>query len=161
MINRKNKKGTELLGEHTVELIISAFCIVILIFLGVAIYSFLTKQTAEQQQAVATLELLKAQIEGLKNTGETATFTASNPLGWYLVSFSSAVPNGCLMGKGCLCICKSIGPNGLGVFEGCDDKKAAACTILQNTKITSRPLQIALYTKFNLKKLVDTVEIKV
>ena len=113
-MNKQNKKGSTLLPEQTVKIIITLLVLGGLIFLLTSLY-FSKVRTAKQEQAEAELKtggnpLIKV-IQNL-SVGESKPFLLKTPTDWYLFGFSHTAQKGkqpakCGLEK-CLCICENV-----------------------------------------------------
>jgi hypothetical protein len=78
----KNKKGDTYLMSDTLKLIVAAICIIFLLIFAAKLYSIFTAKT-KTEQAKATLELIEAKINIVKETSEPITFIINSPKGYY------------------------------------------------------------------------------
>ncbi len=140
----RSRKGTTLLPEEVLKIVIAVICIGFLVFLLVSLYFSVTgDQKSKQADAVMNnANGLKAEIEKV-NAGGTSEqgFLVANPSGWYIFSFTreEVKPNMCAGGN-CICICESVLLTQNIPFnnwqkrqiEKCDDK--GSCAVFPNLK---------------------------
>ncbi|MEK6885738.1 MAG: hypothetical protein AABX17_02120 [Nanoarchaeota archaeon] len=107
----KNKKAFELLGEHTVNLIIAALCIVALLLLGSSVYNLLSADKQEAARAQGELNKLSGVISNLQERdAKTINYPLIGPEGWALVGWpleDGMSANYCISQgwTNCLCFC--------------------------------------------------------
>ena len=122
------KKGMELLGEHTVELIIAAFCIIVLVYLGMMVYGLVSKNNQRALQAESTLAAVNAVIvtqSSTENIGKSAEYNLESPAKWYILSWPDVdgkIPDRCIF-RTCLCICED------NTLESCQSSKSGKCIV--------------------------------
>ncbi len=148
MINRKNKKAFQLIGEHGVNLIIAVLCIIILIILGVGLYNFFLGEKAKTAQAKAELEQIGGRLQYAAEQKKEITQLVTTIQNWYF--FSEEYGRLC-SGEFCLCVCKNADCSG----------NAKACiftdkfVLIRKNNIEARVVQ--LNSPYELKlNLVDT-----
>jgi hypothetical protein len=102
--NKKAEENTTFFPTFVVKVIIGVLCLVILVFLFVAIYNMFFRNSA-LEKARTNLRDLVFQIEGLKD-GQEVNYMVLGPNKWYVIFirpegyyFSSC------QGKDCVCIC--------------------------------------------------------
>ena len=101
----KNKKAeTDVLGGEVLGLIIAVLCIVILIFLGVALYDFFLGSGKELKQAQLELGNIKSGLSSLEIGDNSKSYIITGAVDWYL--FSDEYGDLC-NANFCLCICHS------------------------------------------------------
>lgn len=153
---RSQEEGLGLGGSHTIEMIIAVLGLtLLLIFVVPVIMSFLNSPSQEKQQADATVDLIKADIENLAD-GQSKIFLINSPKDWYLQSFSKGlVPSSCSLGKDCLCICKKSGIN------SCNIKKESGCTSISSYNVMVNPLAITIkqYMRINITRIKNEISI--
>ncbi len=122
------KRGSSMLPEETLKIILAAIVIGFLIYLLVAIYFSVTDKE-DRDKAKASLEKISEVVNRLRGDSESSSeqVLALNPSDWYLMYFSSQEkqPNSCL-GEDCVCICKGVSTYG-GLYpdrqlKSCDSK---------------------------------------
>lgn len=109
-MNKQNKKGSTLLPEQVVKIVIALIVVGFLVFLLISLF-FSRTDIDKQKQAEAFLSTgansLAPTIRDLP-PGQKTTLTIFNPSGWYLFSFTHVekgkIPAKCGLEK-CLCIC--------------------------------------------------------
>jgi len=109
-----DKKGFELLGENTVQLIIAVLCITILIFLGVSLYDFFMGNSGDIKKAEYELKEMNASLKSLIDNKTEIKYIVTTIQDWVLFTDESGNLCG---GNFCLCACRD---------EGCKGK-AKAC----------------------------------
>ena len=104
----KNKKGFELLGEHTVNLIIAVLCIIVLIYLGMALFGYF-KDTTRLQQAKSSMDDFLLKSNSLKEVGDSAEVMILSPADWWLSVWpqDNQYPFSCGT-KSCICFSREI-----------------------------------------------------
>ena len=102
--NKKAEENTTFFPTFVVKVVIGVLCLIILVFLFVAIYNMFFRNSA-LEKAKTNLRDLVFQIEGLKD-GQEINYMVLGPNGWYVIFirpegyyFSSC------QGKDCVCIC--------------------------------------------------------
>jgi hypothetical protein len=141
----KKKKGL-LLASETVKIVIALIAITFLIVMVGSIY--FNKVKAEKKvQAESVLLLstnsLEAYINKIRSGGEGDPFIVSEPVGWYVFSFTKdEKPNNCF-GENCLCICGNVWLN---VFDRqikeCDED--GICLVVEDLKSYSDELEFEI-----------------
>jgi hypothetical protein len=116
-IRIKSKKAIELLGEHTVNLIIAALCIVVLVMVGIALYNSLLVDKKRVMNAQAELKEIMEKVEVLQeNGGGSMEKIILQPVGWAIVGWpvldgpNAGLSTNYCISKGwvnCLCLCKA------------------------------------------------------
>jgi len=153
---RSQEEGLGMMGSHTIETIIAVLSILILIFVGVAVYGLFKGSTMKKDQAIATADLLKAEIEALAD-GTQKNFTATSPQEWYVMVYNAGtdIPATCFLGPSCLCICDDDS------LKSCNNLKTGACVPILEKKISisGNPIEIGTYTKLNLQQVNKEVTI--
>jgi len=87
-IQRHNKKGFLAL-EFTIKLVITALCIVILVYVGARLFSFFSDQN-DLKKAEGHLNEINIILEGLQKTGEgEKNYFLYSPNEWFLVGWPS------------------------------------------------------------------------
>ncbi len=80
-----NKRGTQLLLEQIIKLIIALIGIVIILYAGFVLFrTYFGKQ--DDMQAQGTLEYLVEKLNNLEQ-GSIFNYTLQSPVGWYIISF--------------------------------------------------------------------------
>lgn len=104
-----NKKGeVKFLGEHTVGIIISILCIIILMVIGYKIYSLFSEKS-DLERAEGNLKVVKERIQMLKDSPgvDSIEVLIYPPLKWVLRSYDDKYPYAeCYSKKSCLCLCR-------------------------------------------------------
>lgn len=158
----KNKKAIELLGEHTVNLVIAVLSIVVLILLGTAIYNLFLGGSSGLKQAKASLENFVDIADSLK-AGEIKEASIFNPKGWTIISWSSlnSAPAAC-GDKSCVCICGGEYPKiaRLDFYTLCDNSKKAICRII-SSKFTQEITATIKNPPIGFKLSLDGEELKI
>jgi hypothetical protein len=133
----KNKGGGfKLIGEDVVDTIFAAIGILILAFLAVLGYLYISDAN-KAKQAKEILEGSEGIVTAINAGKLQFDKDIPNPAGWSLFGFSSATkPNSCL-GKKCLCICARANFfqgifNANAQLKQCD--KAGFCSAVPNLK---------------------------
>lgn len=100
--NKKNKKAFELLGNHTVNIIVSILCILVLIYIGAKIYFY---EETDLKKAESSVNEIITKMNELKEN-EIGKAMVVSPNNWFVMFFDSEhdMPTTCL-GKDCVCIC--------------------------------------------------------
>ncbi|MDP1728719.1 MAG: hypothetical protein Q8L27_00765 [archaeon] len=135
----KNKKAMELLGEHTVNLIIAVLSIVVLIMLGTAIYNLFLGEKTDLAKAKATLnDILIPNLNSLQNEGDSQIVLIYNPVDWGII-FQDSLEKRPAVCKGhkCLCICK-YDSDVEDLFDNCNDPKLGTCLVDDRDIIVER-----------------------
>jgi len=99
----KDKRGFELLGENTVQLIIAVLCIVILIILGVSLYDFFMGSKTDVKKAEYELKEMNASLRSIIDDKTEEKYIVTTIQGWSLFTDESGDLCG---GNFCLCVCK-------------------------------------------------------
>jgi len=99
----RDKKGFELLGENTVQLIIAVLCIVILIILGMALYEFFMGNSGDIKKAEYELKEMKASLRSITDDKTERNYIVTTIQDWWLFSEEYGQLCG---GSFCLCVCK-------------------------------------------------------
>lgn len=117
----KNKKAIKFLGEHTVNLVIAAIVIVLLIIFGFKLYG-IWSENSKTEKIKKQMENLVFSIKEVNEKGNEEVILIFPIPGWYLKSFPDYdFPLGeCRGAIGCLCICEDINCNRLRKCEGFD-----------------------------------------
>jgi len=105
----KNKKGFELLGENTVQLVIALLCIVILIVLGVSLYEFFWGDSGDIKKAEYELKEMNAYLTSITDEKTEREYIVTTINDWWLFSDESG---GLCDSNFCLCICKKVDCSG-------------------------------------------------
>lgn len=104
----KNKKAF-LLGEHVVNIIVAVLCILVLIYLGIQVYSLYLRSDQEKEKAKYSLEALSAKITNLfeDSSRQADSYNLINPKNWFLKSFNTTDRDSAkeCYEKNCLCLC--------------------------------------------------------
>lgn len=102
------KRGASWFAEHVMNIVVAIGCIIILLFIGVKMYSLFSDKT-DLEKAEGNLKLIKERIELLKNSPETNSIEiiVYPPKNWILRSYIDAFPLAeCYSQQGCLCLCQ-------------------------------------------------------
>jgi hypothetical protein len=122
MVRKFNKKGDQLLGEHTVNGVVEILVIVILVGFVITAVILFWPSTYENylRQANDQLNKLVIKANHVNENGEEESLDIFPPAEWYLRTFSDYdFPEGeCRRKNSCLCICKTL---------SCNDKNAMKC----------------------------------
>jgi len=105
----KDKKGFELLGENTIQLIIAVLCIVILIFLGMSIYDFFMGNSGDIKKAEYELREMNASLKSITDDNTERNYIITTVQDWVLFTDESGNLCG---GNFCLCVCRDEGCKG-------------------------------------------------
>jgi len=163
----KNRKGTTLLPEEVLKIVVAIICIGFLVFLLISIYLSATGDQKKKQaeEIMNSNNGLKAEIERVNAGGAPLEQgkLIPNPSGWYVLSFTNGEtkPNKCVE-ENCICICEAVT---FEIFnwqkrqiEKCDDK--GSCVVVSNLenfeKIKIEKGGIAL----SITKVNEEIEIK-
>ena len=138
----KNKKGFELLGEHTINIVIAVLCLLVLIYLGMALFGFF-KDKQHLEQAKGTLNDISFSISSLKTEGKVGAskeVLVLSPSDWWINVFpeNGKYPPSC-QNKPCVCISKTP-PWGAGTgssikFTDWDTPSGAICQTFENLNL--------------------------
>jgi hypothetical protein len=103
-----NKKGFELLGNHTVNIIIAVLAISVLVYLGFRVYGMFSGES-EIEQSQNALNAISEKLNVIADEG-TAKILIFPPENWWLVSGDKFPINDreCLK-KSCICFCEEGG----------------------------------------------------
>ncbi len=103
------RKGFLFLGEKTVEMVIAVLCIVVLIYLGVRIYTTSTS-TGNLEKAQNNIDKIGLALGEAKKSGFSTVFVLQ-PTDWVIISwpykFYGDKPNKC-KATYCICICDAL-----------------------------------------------------
>ena len=101
-----HKKGISLIGEHTVNIVISAIVIIFLVAVAYTTYHLLTTKT-DQKKIEEQFANLVYVIQQVHEKEQTQTVLLFPPNLWYLRGFPNYdFPEGeCRSAVGCICIC--------------------------------------------------------
>jgi len=111
----RDKRGFELLGENTVQLIIAVLCVVILIILGVSLYDFIIGGKTDVKKAEYELKEMNASLRSIIDDKTEIKYIVTTIQGWSLFTDESG---GLCGGNFCLCVCKD---------ESCSKNSPKAC----------------------------------
>ena len=131
----KSKKGSEFLGEHTLNLIIAVFCIVALVAVGAVLIGFLKDKTY-LKQAEGYLGQIDYAIQGLTKVGDTKELLILSPKDWWIGVWPNKdgeYPPAC-RNTPCVCISKDIQYARL--FSEWNTARESVCQIFESKKIT-------------------------
>jgi len=160
----KNKKAFELLGEHTVNLIIAVLCIIVLLLVGSSVYNLLSADKQETAKAQGELNKLSGVISNIEErNGGSVNYPLIGPAGWALVGWpldNGFNTNYCISQgwTNCLCFC-DLSFSGLGaanwakatktnVREACDAKPI--CNEIKAKDFSVNPLDKTFLLFFSL-----------
>jgi hypothetical protein len=99
-----NKKGFELLGNHTVNIIIAVLCILVLIYAGIKVYGLFSDKS-DLEKATFELTQLKAKLDAVAESKVSDEYIVTSVREWYL--FSEEFGSLC-NGDFCLCLCEEV-----------------------------------------------------
>jgi hypothetical protein len=153
---RSQEEGLGLGGSHTIEMIIAVLGLtLLLLFVVPLLISFFNAPSREKQQADATVDLIKADIETMSD-GESRIFLINSPENWYLNSFPKEfVPPTCSLGQYCLCICEEKPAD----LNACSIKKKSGCTSISTYGVIVNPMQIKQYMQINITRIKNEIRI--
>jgi hypothetical protein len=135
----KNKKGFNLLGEHTLGLVITVLCIIGLVYLGSILAGYyLNKQQLDQ--AKGSLESISFAIFNLDKIGDSKEILILSPKDWWINVFpeNGKFPPSC-ENKPCVCFSKTP-PWGAGAgssvkFSDWDNPSDSICQTFENINL--------------------------
>ena len=99
----KNKKADQLLGEHTINIIIAVLAILILIILAVGLYGIFLGDQAKAAQAKAELVQISERFEQVAGDKTARDYTLLTVQDWWMFTDEYGTQCG---GKFCLCVFK-------------------------------------------------------
>ena len=127
----KSKKGSEFLGEHTLNLIIAVFCIVALVAVGAVLIGFLKDKTY-LKQAEGYLGQIEYAIQGLTKVGDSQELLILSPKDWWIGVWPNSdgeYPPAC-RNRPCVCISKDI--QFVSDFPNWNNAKQSVCKTFEN-----------------------------
>ena len=154
----KSKRAQEFLGEHVTNMVIAVFSIIILLFLGMAIYNFFAAQKNDFEKAKTTLEKIVEKINLLSETNPSISHIIVNPKEWDVLGWTIAnsPPASCL-DKDCICICLLANSKDEANFLTVDTS-AARKTCETSNKGSCLPISQSLKTN-TLNKIKEPIEL--
>jgi hypothetical protein len=155
----RNKRAFELLGETTLNLLIAVMCILVLIFLGVALYNLFLENKLNLEQAKSVAEEIDYKISLLETANEN-NMVIYNPKKWAVTFWTkfNALPPAC-EGKDCFCICDFSDWFNNPESEQLRDKAEYIKTCSKENSGICKPIKYAL-SKDNFFWLDEPVQLK-
>ena len=130
----KSKKGSEFLGEHTLNLIIAVFCIVALIAVGAVLIGYLQDKT-HLKQAEGYLGQIDYAIQGLTKIGDSQELLILSPSKWFIGVWPNSdgeYPPAC---RNSPCVCISKTPQYVSSFSEWNIAKESVCKIIEKKDV--------------------------
>lgn len=150
-------KKANLLPEETLKIVIGVLCLILLIFLALAIYNSVSSRE-DFVAAQSTMERISIEFDELEiNASYIGKVYSLVPSGWRLFSFvqNEVKPNQCA-GYDCLCLCDSVRENY--ILFSIEDRQEKECS---DNGICVRTDKLENFDEIELKRAEDPTNIEI
>ena len=132
----KNKKGFELLGEHTIGVVIAVLCLIVLFYLLSVLFGFFRDQE-HLKQAQGYLDEISSNVANLKNVGDYKDLIILSPSEWFISVWPDSdknYPPSCNK-VACICVSRDIPSPGINKDFTWNTASTSLCQTFDNLNL--------------------------